>query len=102
MRRTSMARSAGLVMCALAAVACSDRPQDHSSKPRVVAELTFHGAGGGTSFAWSTVKLFDGLPVRPLGAFTRAATLRATRSLAWACWIARSRQLRVICNDRVE
>jgi hypothetical protein len=59
-------------------------------------------AAASSALACSTVKLFDGLPVRPLGGFTSAATLRATRSLAWACWIARSRELRVIWSDRVE
>jgi len=48
------------------------------------------------------VKLFDGLPQRPCGAFTKAATLRPTRSLDSACRIARSSEFRVICSDRVE
>jgi hypothetical protein len=54
------------------------------------------------AFACSSVKLLDGLPLRPCGAFTRAATLRATRALDSACRIARSSEFRVICRDLVE
>ena len=54
------------------------------------------------AFAWSRVKLFDGRPVRPRGGFTKAATLRPTRSLDSACRMARSSELRVIWSERVE
>ena len=54
------------------------------------------------AFACSSVKLLDVLPLRPGGVFTRAATLRPTRSLDSACRIARSSEFRVIWSDRVE
>jgi hypothetical protein len=52
--------------------------------------------------ACSAVSALDGLPSRPAGVCTSAATLRATMSSAWACRIARTRQLRAICSDRVD
>ena len=66
--------------------ACSRRPCDAAGRAR----------------ASSTVKLLDGLPFRPAGGFTSEATFRFTRSSAWACRIARSRQFPVICGDRRE
>src|SRR5215831_8912742 len=42
-----------------------------------------------TAAAWSRVSDLDGRPCWPLGASARAATLRATRSLASACRMAR-------------
>ena len=46
------------------------------------------------ALAWSSVKLLDGRPLRPRGDFTRAATLRPTRSSDSACRMARSSELR--------
>ena len=54
------------------------------------------------AFACFSVKLLDGLPPRPRGGFTRAATLRPKRSLASACRMARSSELLVIWRERVE
>ena len=50
-------------------------------------------AAASNAFACSSEKLLDGRPVRPCGGCTRAATLRPTRSLAWACRIARSSEV---------
>ncbi len=53
-------------------------------------------------FACSSVRDLDGRPAVPVGTLASEATLRPTRSLASAMWIARTSALRAISSVRVD